>query len=218
MNIMLDLETLSSAPDAAIVAIGACTFNLGEGAQIDRFYCVIDAEDAAKTGGTISASTFAWWTQQSEEARSIFHKSTAKLSTVDALGKFSKWVNLVAGPDALVWGNGSDFDNVVLRGAYERLAMKAPWSFRYNRCYRTLKGMSVAEGIPFERIGVAHDALDDALSQANHAKRILDRISKLEQLEKAIFTPAPSPIIPGIHLSAHDADEYLKVNPIFNPE
>ncbi|MHB0978446.1 MAG: 3'-5' exoribonuclease domain-containing protein [Minisyncoccota bacterium] len=55
--------------------------------------------------------------------------------------------------------------------AYHALDMKQPWKFWNNRCYRTLKNMFPE--VPFVRIGIAHDALDDAKSQAEHAVAIL---------------------------------------------
>ncbi len=166
MDIMLDLETLSSAPDAAIVAIGACTFNSSEDR---RFYREIDARSAQKSGGRIDAETICWWMRQGDAARSIFNSIDA-LTISNALRQFDFWLDPWR-DSVRIWGNGSDFDNVVLRSAYQRLGLEAPWSHRQNRCYRTLKNLRPE--IAFEPIGTHHNALDDALAQARHAEALL---------------------------------------------
>jgi hypothetical protein len=173
MDIMLDLETLSSAPDGAIIAIGACTF-ASEGtplAEHERktFNMIIDAHDAQTAArGSVDARTMQWWVRQSEAARSIFNSPFATPTAI-ALQQFSAFCADFDGPR--IWGNGANFDNVLLRGAYDRMSLKAPWSFRDDRCYRTLK--SLRPDIEFKPSGVAHNALDDAVSQARHAEAIL---------------------------------------------
>jgi len=73
---------------------------------------------------------------------------------------------------ATLWGNGSTFDNVILSNAYRAIGVKQPWDFWNDRCYRTLK--SLYPHVKLERSGVAHNALDDAKSQAMHAVRIIN--------------------------------------------
>jgi len=174
MNIMLDLETLSSRPDACIVAIGAATFS-EDGADQDRvffsrrrFYFAVDPCSAQNAGGGLDARTIQWWAKQSDAARAALNDRSA-VSVEEALRRFTLFCELLG--DVKVWGNGASFDNVVLRQAYERLGQEAPWSFRNERCYRTLKNLR--PDIAFEPFGTAHHALDDAIAQARHAERIL---------------------------------------------
>lgn len=168
MNIMLDLETLSSEPDAAIVSIGLCTFSaFGPGDfRPSTYYTAVRPKSAQAFGGRIDASTVAWWMRQSESAREIF--AAEGKSITDALLEVTAFVRGFARPK--IWGNGASFDNVVLRQAYKRLSIEAPWEWRDDRCYRTLKNMR--PDVPFEPFGTAHNALDDAIAQARHAERI----------------------------------------------
>lgn len=71
-----------------------------------------------------------------------------------------------------VWGNGAAYDNVLLRGAYQRLYMPLPWEWRNDRCFRTLRKALPHVEAP-TREGTAHHALDDARHQALHAVRLL---------------------------------------------
>ena len=175
MDIMVDLETLSSAPDAAIVAIGAVTFNDGSIPAKDfvrqTFSMTIHARSAQITGGRISGETVAWWLQQPEAARLALFDDPKTMT--EALAGFSQWVKR-QGETPRLWGNGASFDNVVLRAAYDRAMMDAPWEFRSDRCYRTLKVLR--PDIAFEPYGTHHNALDDAFAQATHAERILAAI------------------------------------------
>src|SRR4051794_11270840 len=68
MEVMVDLETMGLDPDAAIVAIGATKFTLGE-EPVSTFYANVDLGDCLSLGLTVSASTIMWWLQQEHAAR-----------------------------------------------------------------------------------------------------------------------------------------------------
>ena len=152
---MLDLETMGTGPTSAIVAVGAVLFNKDK--VVNRFYRTIDLKDS-ELYGDIDGSTVMWWMKQSQQAREEIFKANNDL--IDVLEEFSKW--LPAG--VLVWGNGSDFDNVILANAYKACCITQPWRYSHNRCFRTVKAMN--ESLNVERIGVYHNALDDAENQA----------------------------------------------------
>lgn len=163
-NVMIDLETLSTDNDAAIVSIGAVMFdNLTIGSE---FYITIDAESCEKLGLTISASTVKWW--MSQENKTDTFKGTCSLPT--ALVALSDWLP----DDVKVWCNGVDFDSVILTNAYKACGLILPWKYYNSRCYRTVKNL--APDIALKRIGLAHNALDDAMSQANHLANICNVI------------------------------------------
>ena len=161
-NIMLDLETMGNTSNSAIIAIGAVRFNED---VIDRFYEVVDLKSCTDVGLEIEPSTVMWWMQQSEEARDKFKAEAISLN--EALIKFAKWI----GEDAIVWGNGAAFDNVILANAYRKILYPQPWKFWNDRCYRTVKNLHPE--IEMERVGTYHCAVDDAESQARHLMRIL---------------------------------------------
>lgn len=173
MHIMLDLETLSSANDAVIIAIGAMRFNINNFEETDTFYRVVNAKSAQRGGGRVDGDTVMWWMGQSEEARKAICGDDSVLIDT-ALIEFSKWVRekTLEG----MWGNGADFDNVVLRTAYERLNKTAPWSHRENRCYRTMR--SLAPDIKRIEPKIPHHALHDAVAQAEHLSRIWKHLCK----------------------------------------
>ncbi len=161
---MIDLETMGQKGNAAIIAIGAVYFdNNGLG---DEFYVLVDIQSCVDIGMEIDASTVMWWMKQSDEARSAFSdKSSSIFLALDHLREFM-------GSSSVLWGNGSDFDNVILANAYDKLNQQLPWKFWNSRCYRTMKNMF--KDVKMVREGVHHNALSDAITQAKHLVKIVN--------------------------------------------
>lgn len=165
-HIMLDLETLGTSAKAVIVAIGAVAFDLEDDSVYETFYLTVDAKSGVQAGLVMDPDTVVWWLQQSEQAREIFKGTSQGLST--ALNLFSAWVKEV-GPVG-VWGNGVDFDNVIIMNSYLALGMKMPYRYSKNRCFRTMRGLFPTEGVVRE--GTHHNAVDDAVFQMKVLKEI----------------------------------------------
>jgi DNA polymerase III epsilon subunit-like protein len=166
-EIMLDLEFMSLAKNAAIISIGAVRFDLEKlEVREEGFHCVVNLASSAAAGGSISPQTVIWWMQQSEEARKILTED-AGLHIEVALKAFSNFVREERTKG--VWGNGSDTDNVILEGAYQRLGWTPPWTYRENRCYRTIAAqLPEINREDFRGDGIHHNALSDAMTQAKH--------------------------------------------------
>jgi len=163
-HIMIDIETMGQGSDAAIVAIGAVAFDeCGVG---DEFYERISLEDAAKYG-SIDASTVLWWMKQEDAAREeITKEGTISPHIVQHMLSVFIFKNRDKEDEVSIWGNGSDFDNVILENWFKAMGLTAPWKFYENRCYRTIKSLN--RDIEMKREGTHHNALDDARSQAKH--------------------------------------------------
>lgn len=173
-DIMLDLECTDSKRTAAIVSIGAVYFDIESQTLGASFYREISLEGIKKqleAGRTLSLETMAWWLEQSDEARVVWQKKGRdKVTITQALQDFKTFCQLSDTENPCVWGNGVDYDNVVLRDCYETFGLRAPWSYGNNRCYRTIKNLFKK---PIERVGDHHNALDDAGTQAIHLIRML---------------------------------------------
>jgi hypothetical protein len=174
MKAMLDLETLSSRSNAGIIAIGAVLFSETE-VFPNSYYVTVDAESCEKVGLDISASTFMWWMQQSEAARAQF--KTKGMDIHPALEGFTNWC--LNNSVSEVWGNGADFDCVILGNAYDACGMKKPWPYNANRCFRTVYSR-VPPDVRRElwskhAVGTHHNARDDAFRQANIAVELFAR-------------------------------------------
>lgn len=168
-HMMLDLETMSTEPNAAIVAIGAVMFD-ARGTTPEKqigpsFYAAISLASNERFGRHISASTVTWWLKQEPQAR--LEVANANLDLREALMMLQSWCGTQCDQGVLkVWGNGSDFDNVILNSAYKEQRLLAPWKYSHNRCYRTMRACLPKVDVPFA--GVYHNALDDAINQARY--------------------------------------------------
>lgn len=160
MNLMLDIETLDNKPNSAILSVGAVYFDksgLGK-----EFYINIDLEDSIKHGFDFNADTFYWWMSQSNESQKALISDRVKVS--DALIQLKRFIIHNSDWEKLkVWGNGSDFDNVILSNAFNKISPITPWNFWNNRCFRTFVDVTGAERV---KPTTAHNALDDAKAQA----------------------------------------------------
>lgn len=168
MHIMIDLETMGTRPGAPIVSIGAVRFDQN---QIwDEYYVTVDLDSAVEGGGVMDAHTVLWWMNQSEAARAELTGEGQEIEPT--LNDFRGWVDATCHIYDFkgMWGNGANFDNVILAETYRRAGMAVPWPFWMDKCYRTVKGMY--PDVQLERVGTHHNALSDAKSQAEHLIRI----------------------------------------------
>lgn len=165
-HVMVDLETLGNGSNSVIISIGAVAFNLDKNETFtNTFYSVTNPQSCIDVGLKMDASTVMWWMRQSEEARKAFAKEGYPLP--QELINFSNWY-----PDgAKFWGNGATFDNVILSNAYAACKIKKPWGYADDRCYRTVKALY--PDVKVERVGVYHNAVDDAVTQAKHLVAML---------------------------------------------
>lgn len=173
---MLDLECTDSKRTAAIVSIGAVYFDIKRQELGEEFYCEISLKGIKhqlEAGRTLSLDTMVWWFGQSDGARNVWQKNQhIKQGIVAALHEFAKYC-AKSTERPRVWGNGVDYDNVVLRDCYEMFNIKAPWHFRNSRCYRTIKNLFNKAHTGLERVGSHHNGLDDAKTQAAHLMKML---------------------------------------------
>lgn len=170
-HIMLDLETMGTTPDAAIAAIGAAALRDTDLQVADSFYVVTDLQSAAAQGGALCADTVRWWLAQADAARLEIAGPGMHISV--ALQALTHWMRKMGPPEELlVWGNGGDFDPVILGGAYRRAGLPQPWGAYNSRCYRTLR-KALPSVPPPARTGTKHHAGDDAMHQALHLASLL---------------------------------------------
>jgi exodeoxyribonuclease VIII len=179
MEVMLDLETLSTETNAAIISIGAVKFEpralvtgkLGDPSdpEYKHFYCNVEFHSLSSEGFHFEGRTVQWWMEQTKEARDSLFVDAKNIET--ALGLFWTWF----GPKSLpTWGNGAGFDNAILRSAYRKFHGVTPFDFYHDRCFRTMK--SLFPDVPYVKPTLAHNALSDAEAQAIHLQKIFNFI------------------------------------------
>lgn len=174
-DVMLDIETLGTRPGSVVWAIGAVAMNLEQGIVNNSvFYSVINVESARQIGLTVDDATLTWWRTQDHTALTELHtamQSDGGIPIKTALTEFGVWLSQYNSEKVRVWGNGADFDQPLLAEAYYKADLTPPWSWRNNRCYRTIK--NTLPGPKFIQPEIKHHALYDAHAQARHLMMLL---------------------------------------------
>ena len=175
-HLMVDLETLGTTADAVICSIGAVKFDLETmTVASDGFYASIDVSSNLELGRRINEDTLLWWFKQPANAQAVMFED--KISLVPALEEFSDWI----GDDGMyVWAKGSSFDVAMLEHAYKQAKIEVPWKFWNTRCVRTYEDLPGAKMHRAQQTGVKHNALADAVTQAE----------TIVNIHRALFAPA----------------------------
>lgn len=184
---MIDLETLDSKPGALILSIGACeVLPPGEMKNAKTFYveCDFDQENLFTT----STDTIKWWMQFPDRYLKITDKSSDNRRYIKfAIQDLCTWLQVkviqnweipIKDSNLLLWGDGADFDIIILEEAMRRLNIDIPWTYRSHRCYRTLRALMPNCGEKKDYIAPEdlHNAEKDAIGQATHLSRLLDHM------------------------------------------
>lgn len=183
MEIMLDLETYSTEPNASILVIGAIKFNrkdkITDLDNYDTFYRRIIPSSCVNIGLHVDPKTVEWWKHQSQDAINEAIQNTDRIPIHQALHEFTEWFNRVipgsrtTSGNTKIWGHGDDFDCVVLGSAYRACGKEPPWKFWNTRDTRTLFDLAniSMKDLPQDN---AHHALHDAYRQIIGVRKSLD--------------------------------------------
>lgn len=176
MDVMFDIETLSTTPTAAITQIGAVFFEARSRGRIlnkkDETFNMFVKVDPMN--GEINHDTLAFWFKQISENPKHPMATGVHLagSLAVVLSELVDWPRNVLGSGyswdqiETVWGKPADFDIACLRSGFARCGWQEPWNYRATRCARTLFHLKGGEPTIDWTGLVSHDAADDAIGQA----------------------------------------------------
>ena len=160
---MLDIETLSTKPNALILTIGAIKFNRNQDIknieELETFYVRIDKNSCKNLNMDISKETLDWWHSQSEEYKyeALLNKDRVNIDI--GLKNLSKFI----GNTKYIWSNSPNFDCVILEYAYRVCNLEIPWKFYNLRDTRTVYDLG---NVSLKTIGkTKHHALYDCYNQ-----------------------------------------------------
>lgn len=168
-HIMVDLESLSTAPNATILTIAAQPFDpFGRGHHETNYYWRLDLE--SQEGRHINDSTIDWWSTQPEAAAEAFNPEN-RVPLKRALDELRPLLwNATA-----IWSQGS-FDFVIIENAYASFGESAPWQFWKVRDSRTV--ISLYPDCP--KPITAHHALVDCQVQIDRLQQTLRHLNVKE--------------------------------------
>ena len=168
MDIMLDIETLSTRPDAVVLTLGAVKFSPWA-SEVDTdtgLYVRVDVDEQLALDRHVQQDTVEWWGKQAEEVREEALGDANRASVTELLNQLNKFV---VGVDN-IWCQGPVFDIVILENLYRQVERPTPWQFWQIRDSRTLFGV---HGDPRGKGAKgAHNALIDCYYQAQAVQQV----------------------------------------------
>lgn len=158
---MVDVETLSTSPQAVILTIAGVKFVRGEEPTRDvvtTFYRKIDKESCLRVGLTIDPSTEKWWESKPEAVRRECFEGE-RIPLKKALTDLCEWFK----GSTYVWSNGSSFDIPILTTAMTRCNITPPWKFWNIRDCRTAIDFGGVQSREMPKAD--HNSLNDCFRQ-----------------------------------------------------
>lgn len=172
-DIMIDIETLSANNNAVIVSISAVQFNLVTGKTGETFEIGISLEEQQKLGRDIAVDTVTWWLQQEKEAQHSL-LSIDKVSIAEAIKGLNTFIATVASNCNVqlkklnLWGNGSSFDNAIVRSLYKDVNSEFLLPYYCDRDVRTLVQIAMFNPFKVRFDGIKHNGIDDCKHQIKY--------------------------------------------------
>lgn len=198
-RVMIDCETLGTTPGCVVATIGAVRF--AGGRITDEFYVRIDLEDCVRCGLKMEVDTMRWWMQQFPKEREevwcakqktngpgMHGLGVSRLSLGDSLALLRGWLDSHEVTE--IWCKGGSFDFPILMAAWTAAGYDdyKPWSYRKERCYRTVAALC-PEVEAAQDCGGAHHALTDAIAQALHLMRVEEHWRQLRDAKQCQVDP-----------------------------
>jgi len=166
IHAMIDLETLSTTPDAVILTVGGVKFDPTTQMQpYNDLYFRLDVDSQTAMGRNVQQNTLDWWAKQPTEIAEEALGEKDRISIEDACQKINKFG---VGVDVF-WCQGPLFDYAILQNLYAQLGKPLPWNYWQIRDSRTLFSLVPRET---EKRQGLHNALEDCKFQAKKVQKV----------------------------------------------
>lgn len=190
MDLMIDIETLGTGSNAAVVQLAAAWFERGDPNTQGEFSIYMKPTAGTET----DIDTVFWWLEQDYEARLrlLDGVKDAVYDTV-AYYKFTQWVGRIPEEsDTLIWCQGMDFDIPLVRNGITRCMQNPiiidgepllsplfnPMDHRRGRDTRTAYTLAAYDykAEPLKEGEEKHDALTDVRRQIRSLAAAMSRL------------------------------------------
>ena len=179
MHLMIDLETLATTPDAAILTIGACKFD-PHGDDRDKatrkmptFYKRVELQSNVDLGRRVDESTLRWWCDQSEK---ISHEAFAEENRHELKTVMKEFYKFGWGTER-VWAHGSIFDVVIIENVCRSIEQAVPWDFWNIRDTRTIFELAEPDMPDLNGHHALYDAMRQAIGVQNCHRKLTSSVS-----------------------------------------
>ena len=159
---MIDLETLSTRPDATVLTVGAIKFDPYTDLEPHSgLYLRLNVDEQSELDRHVDQGTLEWWAKQDEKIRNEALGDEDRVQLTEFVRQLNKWC---VGLDEL-WCQGPLFDYAILQNLYAQLNTPVPWNYWQIRDSRTLFKCCTSDPRKSMQTDL-HNALADAYFQA----------------------------------------------------
>ena len=158
MDIMIDIETCGTGPEACILTIAAQCFDpltRQELGDLRSFYCRVDP--GSQPDRRVEQGTIEWWATQPAAAQEEAFGEDNRVPLDQALTDLGRLI----WQSNRFWANGPTFDATILEHAYKSYNMALPWQYYRVRDARTVYGLCP----DLNKYPASHHALEDCRRQ-----------------------------------------------------
>ena len=168
--VTIDIETLSTQPNATILSISAIHFDplkitedFSDNPKLDL---LLDIEE--QTNRHIDENTVQWWGQQDPNVQAKIFAEENRVPVKNALEQLIKFV---WGKDQ-IWAQGTTFDITILENILKEYNLCVPWKYWQVRDTRTLLDLVEVIQDP-----VTHDSMEDVIRQCKGTQQALSKLN-----------------------------------------
>lgn len=191
-HIMIDVESSATVREAKLLSIGACVFLLDRAPDLqklmrDTFYVNVGPYEKNQSAFVENEATLKWWQGQGEEAKQVLEHD--RIPPFEAIARLHKWITGLS-DNPIMWANPPQFDLTIIKYHMDVFGLEWPWHWSKERDFRTLretikekKNFVPDEPKAFTHgdktlILVKHNALHDAIAQADKLQQIVQYMKK----------------------------------------
>lgn len=158
MDIMVDIETCGTGPEACILTIAAQCFDplrRDDFGTLKNYYCRVDP--GSQPDRRVEQSTIDWWATQPAAAQEEAFGEDDRIPLDQALSELARLI----WHSRRFWANGPTFDANILEHAYKSYNVALPWQYYNVRDARTVYGLCPG----LNKYPASHHALEDCRRQ-----------------------------------------------------
>lgn len=174
---MLDIETLSTAVNAAVLSIGAVEFDPFSGEIKNEFYHELRFDQ--QKNRKIDIGTVQWWIREVTldvvKADVFRHVNNTPVRNALILLK-----EFLGDDEKSIWACDPDFDCAILSNLYEEYQLPTPWKYYEPKSVRTIRELAKLHDIGLPAQSKSHNALEDCVRQVGEVVAFNQGIDNLK--------------------------------------
>ncbi len=166
---MIDIETLSTEPNAMILAIAVVEFNEAE--ILKQIVIYPSREEQKKLKRHVCSDTVEWWMNYAEVFIAL--KDEPQTDLLESWVLFDDIFRSGKKDSNHVWSKSPSFDLTILKSLFQECDYDIPWNFWNEMDVRTAQFKLDQKNLKIDKSLKAHEPLADCLAQIQNVQRFM---------------------------------------------